>query len=163
MIDFEKIYRTYFNDVYYFILSISKNKEIAEDITSETFFKALKNIDNFRGDSSIKTYLFQIAKNTYFSYLKKDNRDINLENFEILIEESINAEDEVIKKEEKSDLNNLVNSLKEPHRSIVKFRVWEEMSFKDIGNIYGKSENWACVTFHRAKKTLKESWDKDNE
>lgn len=155
MIDFEKIYSIYFKDVYYFLLSLSKDKEVAEDITSETFFKALKNIENFRGDSSIKTYLFQIAKNSYFDYLRKNKKIVSLDDFESIEKDSINTEDEFLEREESAYLRNLVETLKEPHKSIIKLRIWEELSFKDIGTVYGKSENWACVTFHRAKKILK--------
>lgn len=155
MIDFEKIYSIYFKDVYYFLLSLSKDKEVAEDITSETFFKALKNIENFRGDSSIKTYLFQIAKNSYFDYLRKNKKIVSLDDFESIEKDSINTEDEFLEREESAYLRNLVETLKEPHKSIIKLRIWEELSFKDIGTVYGKSENWACVTFHRAKRILK--------
>lgn len=155
MIDFEKIYSIYFKDVYYFLLSLSKDKEVAEDITSETFFKALKNIENFRGDSSIKTYLFQIAKNSYFDYLRKNKKIVSIDNFESIEIDSINTEDEFLEREESAYLRNLVETLKEPQKSIIKLRIWEELSFKDIGTVYGKSENWACVTFHRAKKILK--------
>lgn len=155
MIDFEKIYSIYFKDVYYFLLSLSKDKEVAEDITSETFFKALKNIENFRGDSSIKTYLFQIAKNSYFDYLRKNKKIVSIDDFESIEKDSINTEDEFLEREESAYLRNLVETLKEPHKSIIKLRIWEELSFKDIGTVYGKSENWACVTFHRAKKILK--------
>ena len=155
MIDFEKIYSIYFKDVYYFLLSLSKDKEVAEDITSETFFKALKNIENFRGDSSIKTYLFQIAKNSYFDYLGKNKKIVSLDDFESIEKGSINTEDEFLEREESAHLRNLVETLKEPQKSIIKLRIWEELSFKDIGTVYGKSENWACVTFHRAKKILK--------
>ena len=69
--EFEEIYSLYFNDVYLFILALSKNPDIAEEITQETFFKALKNINKFKGDCSIKTWLCQIGKNTYLSHLKK--------------------------------------------------------------------------------------------
>lgn len=155
MIDFEKIYSIYFKDVYYFLLSLSKDKEVAEDITSETFFKALKNIENFRGDSSIKTYLFQIAKNSYFDYLRKNKKIVSIDDFESIEIDSINTEDEFLEREENAHLRNLVETLKEPQKSIIKLRIWEELSFKDIGTVYGKSENWACVTFHRAKKILK--------
>lgn len=155
MIDFEKIYSIYFKDVYYFLLSLSKDKEVTEDITSETFFKALKNIENFRGDSSIKTYLFQIAKNSYFDYLRKNKKIVSIDDFESIEIDSINTEDEFLEREENAYLRNLVETLKEPHKSIIKLRIWEELSFKDIGTVYGKSENWACVTFHRAKKILK--------
>ena len=72
--DLEKIYNDYFSVVYKYILSISKDTLTAEEITQETFFKALKKIDEFRGDCSIRVWLCQIAKNTYFDYVKKQSR-----------------------------------------------------------------------------------------
>ena len=69
--DFEEMYRLYFKDVYLFILAMSKSPDIAEEITQETFFKVLKNINKYRGECSVKTWLFQIAKNTYLSHIKK--------------------------------------------------------------------------------------------
>lgn len=72
--EFENIYELYFRDVYYYILSLSKDKYISEDITSETFLKAMKAIDNFRGDTSVRVWLCQIAKNEYFSYLRKNKK-----------------------------------------------------------------------------------------
>ena len=63
--EFEKIYRTYFNDVFLYIRRLSNNEQIAEEITSETFYKAMRSIDSFRGDCDIRVWLCQIAKNSY--------------------------------------------------------------------------------------------------
>lgn len=163
MVDFEKIYNIYFKDVYYFVLSISKNKEIAEDITSETFFKALKNLNKFRGDSTIKTYLFQIAKNSYFDYIKKHNKIVLSDDMEKFNQVIQGVEVDFVNKEEESTLNLYLNKLKEPYQSIIKLRIWEELSFKEIGEIYNKSENWACVTFHRGKNYLRKILEENNE
>ena len=80
--EFEKIYQVYFRDVYYYILSLSKDKFIAEDITSETFLKAMKSTDDFRRDASIKSWVCQIGKNEYFSSLRKDKKIVFTENIE---------------------------------------------------------------------------------
>lgn len=74
MIDFEQLYSTYFNDVYLYILRLSRNEHVAEEITSDTFFKAMKSIDSFRGDCDVRVWLCQIAKNCYYSYIKKVKR-----------------------------------------------------------------------------------------
>ena len=70
--DFEKIYDTYFDDVYLYVRRLSGNEHVAEEIASETFFKAMSSIKNFRGECDIRVWLCQIAKNSYFSYLKKN-------------------------------------------------------------------------------------------
>lgn len=74
MAEFESIYSQYFRDVYSFVLSLSRNEKVAEEITQETFFKALKSIDKFNGNCKINVWLCQIAKNTYFTYLDKQKR-----------------------------------------------------------------------------------------
>ncbi|MGL5329896.1 MAG: RNA polymerase sigma factor, partial [Peptostreptococcaceae bacterium] len=74
MNEFDELYNKHFKDVYYFIVNLSKDSHIAEDITQETFFKAMKSIESFEGRCSIKSWLIQIAKNTYFDYLKKENK-----------------------------------------------------------------------------------------
>ena len=65
--DFEKIYAEYFGEVYKFVLSLCQNVSLAEEITQETFFKALRSLDSFDGKKDIRAWLFTIAKNTYFS------------------------------------------------------------------------------------------------
>lgn len=72
--EFEQIYNTYFKAVYRYIWQLSGNEHIAEEITGETFFKAMKSINNFRGECDMRVWLCQIAKNTYFSYLKKNGK-----------------------------------------------------------------------------------------
>ncbi|MGO1368694.1 MAG: RNA polymerase sigma factor [Senegalia sp. (in: firmicutes)] len=162
--EFEKIYQIYFKDVYYYILSLSKDKYIAEDITSETFLKAIKAIDKFRGDAKLRIWLCQIAKNEYFSYLRKNKKLDNAKDLDDIIEKKGGNffEKEIVLKEEFIEINNIINSsLKEPYEQVFRLRVDSGLSFKEIGNIFGKTDNWACVTFHRArKKILKELEDK---
>ncbi|MGO1653192.1 RNA polymerase sigma factor [Senegalia sp. (in: firmicutes)] len=154
----------YFKDVYYYILSLSKDKYIAEDITSETFLKAIKAIDKFRGDAKLRIWLCQIAKNEYFSYLRKNKKLDNAKDLDDIIEKKGGNffEKEIVLKEEFIEINNIINSsLKEPYEQVFRLRIDSELSFKEIGNIFGKTDNWACVTFHRArKKILKELEDK---
>lgn len=154
--ELEKIYQTYFRDVYSYILSLSKDKFIAEDITSETFLKAMKSIDGFRGDTSIRIWLCQIAKNEYFSSLRKDKRIDFTENIEELkrLEISNYLEKDIISNDGASHIYNLILLLDEPYSEIFKLRYYSELSFKQIGELFGKTDNWACVTFHRARKRL---------
>lgn len=150
--EFEKIYQMYFSDVYYFVLSLSKNPHIAEDITSETFLKAIKAIDKFRGDSSLKAWLFQIGKNEYFSYLRKYKENTTLENIDItdnnILEKSVISVDQI------KLINSVIKTLEEPYGEVFILRHYGEFSFKEIGKIFGKSDNWACVTYHRSRMKL---------
>lgn len=153
---FEKIYQVYFRDVYYYIFSLSKDKYISEDITSETFLKAMKAIDGFRGDTSIRIWLCQIAKNEYFSLLRKNKRIGFTENIEELkgLEICDSLEKGIISNDEARNINNQILLLDEPYGEIFKLRFYSELSFKQIGELFGKTDNWACVTFHRARKKL---------
>lgn len=154
--EFEKIYGVYFRDVYYYILSLSKDKSISEDITSETFLKAIKSIDRFRGETSLRVWLCQIAKNEYFSWLRKDKRIDFIEDLEDITSLEINnsLENNVIANDEIVKINKMILLLDEPYSEIFKLRFYGELSFKQIGNLFGKTDNWACVTYHRARKKL---------
>lgn len=155
--EFKKIYQLYFKDVYYYILGLSRDEHLAEDITSETFLKAINSIDKFRGDSKLRVWLCQIAKNEYFSYLRKNKGMYFRENLDDIIEKEdmYMLEKDIISRDEFTRINNIINSsLGEPYAEIFRLRVYEEISFKEIGNLFGKTDNWACVIYHRARKKI---------
>lgn len=149
MTDFENIYNHYFRDVYSFVLMLSRNEKIAEEITQETFFKALKSIDKFKGNCKINVWLCQIAKNTYFTYLDKQKRFDS----DDLPEQTDGNSVEVmlLKKEESFRLHKVVHHLEDPYKEVFTLRVFGELSFKEISELFKKTESWARVTFHRAK------------
>ena len=153
--EFEQIYTTYFRDVYLYICKLSNNEHIAEEITSETFFKAMKSIDNFRGDCDIRVWLCQIAKNCYYSYIKKANRTECIDNVEIA-EQGASFEERLFRHDTTIQIQKILHDIPEPYKEVFMWRVYAELSFKQIGQMFGKSENWACVTYHRARKKIKE-------
>jgi len=135
--------------VYYFVLSISRNAKVAEEITQETFFRALKNIDKFRGDCKMNVWLCQIAKNTYFSYLNKQRR---IDRKETTTKAGENGIDEIIQnKEETFRMHRVLHSLDEPYKEVFMLRVFGELSYAQISKVFGKTESWGRVTFHRVK------------
>lgn len=151
--DIEKIYRIYFDDLYRFLLYLCKNKEVAQDICSESFIRAMKNIENIE-DSKVKSYLFQIGKNTYYNYYKKNKRmklTENIKDFDLALE---SFEKDLVKKENLTNLEKAIENLQNPYKDVVKLRL-NDLSFKEIGEIYKKDQNWACVVFYRAKEKLK--------
>ena len=150
--EFEKIYELYFRDVYYFVLSLSKNPHIAEDITSETFLKAIKAIDKFRGDSSLKSWLFQIGKNEYFTYLRKNKNMDPVESLDIMDNQLL--EKDIISKNQVENINRIISSLDEPYSEVFILRHYGEFTFKEIGKIFAKTDYWACVTYHRSRMKL---------
>lgn len=154
MTEFEDIYSQYFDDIYKYALALCHNEEIAKDITQETFIKALKGINGFKGNCQLRVWLCQIAKNHYFSMYKKMKYKQELE------EEcqSLSIESLLIDKETAFEVHRAIHRLDEPYREVFSLRVFGELSFAQIGELFGKTESWARVTFHRTKIKLKEEF-----
>jgi RNA polymerase sigma-70 factor (ECF subfamily) len=159
--EFDDIYKTYFNDVYLYIRKLSNDENIAEEITSESFFKAMRSIDRFRGDCDIRVWLCQIAKNSYFSYLKKNKRFADISSLDELDlpDYSDGVEENVINQSDAMQIHIILHKLPEPYKEIFMLRVFSELSFEQIGKIFNKSQNWACVTYHRARAKIKEQME----
>lgn len=158
MTEFEIIYRTYFTDVFLYIRRLSNDEHIAEEITSETFYKAMRSVGSFRGDCDIRIWLCQIAKNCYYTYLKKAGRTRSLEDAELLkipaqeepVEEHLSRQDEAAR------IQKILHDIPDPYKEVFMWRVFAEQGYQQIGQLFGKSENWACVTYHRARTMIKE-------
>ena len=157
--DFNDIYRTYFSDIYRFILNLSGNKEIAEDVTQETFIKALKGIKKFDGNCKLSVWLCQIAKNTYLTYIKKHSK-IKTTEIEVLDNE---AKDEVDfdSRIRLLEIHKALHNVPEPYREVFMLKVFGDLTHTEIGQLFGKTESWAKVTYLRAKDKLKKVLDQD--
>ena len=157
MTEFEKIYRAYFDDVYRYILRLSGDEAAAGEVTSETFFKAMRAIGSFRGDCDIRVWLCQIAKNCYFTYRKQESRTDSLDSGLLSEQPSPGetAEERAIRQDEAARIRSILHGMPEPYKEVFMWRVFGELSFRQIGQIFGKTENWACVTYHRAKARIK--------
>ena len=151
MDDFQEIYNLYFMDVYKYVLSLCREPQLAEEITQETFFKAMKNLDGFRGQCRLFVWLCQIAKNTYFSHQGK-----NSTSFDTDPETSPSVEEAILQKETAFEIHRILHHLPEPYKEVFSLRVFGELSFKQIGILFGKTENWARVTYYRARVKIKE-------
>lgn len=158
MTEFEQIYRTYFDDVYRYIRRLSGSGHVAEEVTSDTFFKAMQTIERFRGDCDVRVWLCQIAKNSYYTYLKKNSKIQSIEESGSLelseIDESIS--EKIVRKDEIGRIQQILHDIREPYKEVFMWRIYGELSFRQIGQLFGKTENWACVTYHRARKMIKE-------
>ncbi len=155
MADFQEVYDLYFQDVYKYALSLSRDPLVAEEITQETFFKALKTIDSFRGQCRLYVWLCQIAKNSYFTYLGKRRRDAAEP--EASLEEG--PEERLLRKESAFEIHTLLHRLPEPYKEVFSLRVFGELPFGQIGALFGKTESWARVTYHRARLKIKEEME----
>lgn len=156
MTDFEKLYRTYFSDVYLYILRLSRNEHTAEEITSETFFYALQSIDLFRGDCDVRVWLCQIAKNRYYTYIRKNSRTESADEntMQEIPDLSPNVAEEYARHEEIEEIQKILHDVSDPYKEVFMWRVYAQLSFRQIAQIFGKTENWACVTYHRARKMI---------
>ncbi len=163
MTDFEQLYHTYFNDVYLYILRLSGNEHIAEEITSDTFFRAMRSIDSFRGDCDVRVWLCQIAKHGYYSYMKKNNRTERVDEAELqqIPDHAPSLSEEYARQDEVKQIQRILHDVGEPYKEVFMWRVYAELSFKQIAQIFGKTENWACVTYHRARKKILEGLEEE--
>lgn len=154
--EFKQIYSTYFKAVYQYIRHLSGDEHLAEEITSETFFKAMKSAGDFRGECDMRVWLCQIAKNTYYSYLKKNSRIASVKEAELLniADPKTIIEEQIDTMEEARQIRKVLHELSEPYKEVFMWRVFGELSFKEIGDLYNKTDNWACVTYHRARKII---------
>ena len=154
-VNFEEIYSKYYTSVYRYLITITKDKHTSEDIAQETFFKAMKNIDKYDCNKKMLTWLCEIAKNTYFSKYKKDKK------YELLDEDEIDKEntiiDRIIDDEDNVEILKIIHGLQEPYKEVFTLRVYGDLSFKQIGEIFDKNENWARVTYYRSKLKIREN------
>ena len=161
----EELYRTYFDIVYRYIRSVSRDGSLAEEVTQETFFKALKKADQFRGDCDVRVWLCQIAKNTLYDHLKKQKKqllgDEKLEKTESAGGELL--EEKLAQRSQAMEIHKVLHRLSEPYKEVFSLRVFGELSFGTISSLFGKSESWARVTYHRACKKIREELDHEDQ
>lgn len=160
MQDMEQIYKEYFETVYKYLFCLTNNNDISEELTQETFYKAVKKINTYKGDCKMSVWLCQIAKNIWYDTLRK-NKKIKFidEKYLFNLEEAETAEEQVISDDEKMSLYKKMQLLDEKTREVMYLRITGELSFKEIGIILNKTENWARITFYRGKNKLKEVRD----
>ena len=154
----EEIYRQYSNTIYKYLVYLTNNEDIAEDLVQETFAIAVKQIGKFRGECKMSTWLCQIAKHLWYKELKKKQKDTSIAIDELPqeIAENILLEDVVLKNEQKLQLFKDMQSLDNLSREVMYLRTIGDLSFIEISEILGKTPNWARVTFFRAKQKIRE-------
>lgn len=153
--DFETIYCRYFRDVYLYIRSLTADDALAEEIAQETFYKAFKGINRFDGSEHIRAWIFAIARNTCFSFMKKQKR-VTYGDIPESADETVSLEKSLMDKESIMEIHRFLHEMKEPYKEVFNLRVFGELPFENIGQIFGKSSGWARVTFYRAKGMILE-------
>lgn len=157
---FEEVYKKYGNKIYGYIMKLCRDSYLAEDILQITFLKAIEQSDVFDGRCEISTWLCRIAHNAWLDELKrKDNQNdsFDLKKNDVMQEQDF--EEEIADKDLAYLLSGIHESLHEPYREVFFLRIYREKSFAEIGKAFGMSENWARVTYYRAKEQIKDIWN----
>ena len=158
----EQIYLSHAKTVYAFLLTKTQNPDLAEELTQETFYQAVKSIHKFKEQSRVSTWLCGIARNVWFDHLRKQKGRADFEEAEELAVPS--AEEEVFCSWDQLSVMKLLHHLEEPMREVMYLRLTGSLTFGQIGEIMGKSENWARVTFYRGKERIvKEAKENETE
>lgn len=156
--DMNALYRLYFRDVFLFLQGLTRSESLAEELTQETFFKALKGLDAFDGKQDIRAWLFTVARNCYYSHCRRQKRTVPLD--ESLPPDTParkpDLEELLIDKDAAFTIHQCLHRLEEPYKEVFTLRVFGELSYADIGKIFGHTANWACVTYCRAKAKIQQ-------
>lgn len=165
---FEQVYEFYFKDVYKYVYSLCRDSNEAEEITQETFYQAMKGMASFRGDCKMFVWLCQIAKHAWFARLRKEKRlagqsaEDALERLPELSREPP-VEQRFLDEADAMQLHRYLHRLDEPYKEVFMLRVFGELSFKKIAQIFEKTESWARVCYHRAKVRLITEMEENDE
>lgn len=146
--------------VYRYALSLCRNEAEAQDITQETFLKAMKARGSFEGGSSLYTWLCAIAKNIWLNRCKRQSRETG-ETADTRPSDEALVEQRVAEKEAAMHIHKVLHELSEPYKEVFSLRVFGQLSFAEIASLFSKTEGWARVTYHRARKMISEKMRKD--
>ena len=161
MEDFEAVYVQHFDGVYKYVFSLCRNETIAEEITQEAFYRAMEHLDKFEGKCKLYVWLCQIAKNTFLTYAKKQKRHVSETDIDLSKQIEPSFENEILDKETVWKLHKLLHELSDPYKEVFSLRVFGELPFSQIGELFGKSDSWARLIFYRAKKELRRDLDEN--
>ena len=154
MSSFEEMFSRYFGRVYKFALKLTRSTEQAEDITQQTFYRALEKIDTFEGRSDVGTWLCSIAKNEYFDRCRRNREQSHDPGSHVFGRTSGDVADDVLQEHQRMQIHRHLHELDEPYREVFMLRVFGELKYAQIASLFGKTESWARVTYYRAKMEL---------
>ena len=152
-----RLYETCYMRVFSYVMTLSGDRSLAEELTQETFYRAFTRQREFRGESDEVTWLCAIAKNLFADEKRRANRRGEIP--EDLPDQAKSVAKTVEAQDSSFRIHMALHQLEEPHREVFELRVFGELSFKEIGVIFGKTENWARVTYHRTRIRLQERMD----
>ena len=150
----EKLYEAYYMRVFSYAMKMARDRHLAEEITQETFFRVFTKLNSFRGESDEVTWLCAIAKNLFTDEKRRQSRAGTMPEEADSREKGV--EQAAVERDASFRVHLALHGLEEPYREVFELRVFGELSFQQIGRIFARTENWARVTFHRARAKLKE-------
>ena len=154
----ERLYNAYYMRVFSYVMTLSGDRHSAEEITQEAFYRAFSKTASFRNESDEVTWLCAIAKNCFVDETRRRNKTAPMP--EELPASGKSIEQQVADRDSSFRIHAALHTMEEPYREVFELRVFGELSFSQIGTIFGKTENWARVTYHRARLKLQEEMSK---
>ena len=151
MTDFERIYGENFPRVYGFLMRLCRNESLAEELTQETFFKAMRSMNTFTGRCRVDVWLCQIAKNAYYDHCRRQKKRTDAPEDMV---SPVRVEDALMDREQAVLLHEKLHALDEPYKEVFMLRVFGELDYAQIARLFAKTESWARVTYHRAKMKM---------
>lgn len=155
MTEFEKLFSENREFIFKYLMKMTHDFSLSEELTQETFFRAYMNYSSLRDKSKTSVWLCQIAKNTYYAWYNEQKKKGTLDELEN-VGDARNMEDAFVQKELSQKALLYLHELEEPYKEVFMLCVFGGFSLKDISLVFGKSESWARVTFYRAKQKLLE-------
>ena len=150
----EKLYEAHYMRVFSYVMTLSGNQAAAEEITQETFYRAFTKQNEFRGEADEVTWLCAIAKNLFFDEKRRQGKTETMP--EEIRDTGKSVEQTAVDKDSSFRIHVALHALEEPYREIFELRIFGELSFREIGLIFHRTETWARVTYHRARLKLQE-------
>jgi RNA polymerase sigma-70 factor (ECF subfamily) len=141
--DFETIYKTYFSDVNRYALSLTRDSSRAEEITEETFFRALRTLSSFRGECEIRIWLCHIARNIWLTEQKKRER-LDVDEIPEELPEDDDFTEKIADRQEALEIHRVLHDLEEPYKEVFALRAFSDLSHQQIGLLFDKTDAWAC-------------------
>ncbi len=151
---FREIYEANVTEVYRFLLTLCRDEHMAEELTQETFVRAIDKIDGFRGDCKISVWLCQIGKNLFYRQYSKNKNRVGLEEAQAEGMREESPEGDLMLQAESAEILKHLHGLEEPYKEVFMLHIFGEVPLKEISLLFGKSDSWARVTFYRAKAAI---------
>ncbi len=158
MEDMSRLYQQHAQTVYKFLLAQCRDAHLAEELTQETFYQAIRSVDRFNGSCKVSVWLCQIAKHLWYQHLRKHRREAAEGPPETVLP---SAEEETLAQEGQLELLRKIHALSPDAREVVYLRAFGGLSYREIGDVCGRTETWARVTFYRSKELLRTGGTKD--